>query len=310
MPNTTKSYFALPLLLALGWLSMGLAEPRQVYSNPALHVNAAAPGEYSVRVSSRAGWQQTPLFLRQGEIYWIAYDQGGWSVDALFAEYPYVGPEGYDTDIDPNICCPLLCKVDISLPYAYLLGSVGTELDVLAVGRGGRYVARRDGYLALRINDQDICLGDNGGAVQMVVGLEVDPTPSPTPSATATARPPSPTRTATAMATATPRPTLTPTPTRTPTTPPTSTSTLTSTTTPTAIPTSTLTATLIPSPVPTLTPTTTPSATPTLTPTPPPTLTLTPSVTPTLTATATPSASPPPLSQHLFLPYLVQGPAQ
>ena len=307
----TRSYLGLPLLLALASFWMAVAGPRDAYGHPALQPNAAAPVAYTVSVSARAGWQQTPLFLHQGEVYWIAYDHGAWSIDAIFAQYPFVGPEGYDSDIDLNICCPELCKYDISLPYAYLLGSVGTELDVFAVGRGGRYVARRDGYLALRINDQNICLGDNGGAVQMVVGLETTPTPSPTPSATPTARPPTPTPPATPSATTTPRPTQTPTATRTPTTTP----------TPTSTPTSTLTATLTPSPAPTLTPTTTPSVTPTLSPTPPPTLTPTPSatltatatstasVTPTLTATMTPTASPPLLNQRLFLPYLVRGPS-
>lgn len=312
----TRVCLALPLLLALGWLSMGLAGSPPANGHPALDP-MTAPADYTVRVSARAGWQQTPLFLKRGDIYWITYDQGTWSIDAIFARYPYVGPEGYAPDLDLDICCPQLCKVDISLPYAHLLGAVGAELDSFPVGRGGRFMARRDGYLALRINDQNACQGDNDGAVQMIVRLETSPTPSPAPSATATLAP-SPTATPPPTSTVSPSAVPTSTPTATPSATPTPTLTSTTTSSATPTPTPTSTATLSATPTPTLTSTATPSAS--MTPTPTATLTLTPSATipltptstgsptPTFTPTATPSASPPPLSQHIFLPYLVQGP--
>jgi PKD repeat protein len=117
-------------------------------------------GLFSCPLAATLGWLITPLGLAQGQAFTILPTAGTWSVDAL--NLPWSGPEGYPIDIDSTI--PDGCKYDPSQPYAALLGQVGGGA-LFPVGLGGTFVADADGALALRINDHDGCLGDNGGTL-------------------------------------------------------------------------------------------------------------------------------------------------
>lgn len=149
-----------------------MAEPTPEPSPPAPRTpalqTAPVPAQCSgtdCTISSRAGWQQTPLTLRQGEQFSIAYLGGTWTVDKR--NWPLVGPGGYSSDMDQQIGYPL-CKVDSRWPYAALLGKVGEGAVFLADG-GGTFTAERDGALYLQINDAVMCQGDNEGTVSVRV---------------------------------------------------------------------------------------------------------------------------------------------
>jgi hypothetical protein len=130
-------------------------------------------------ISSRAEWQQTPLMLKQGDPFTVAYLNGTWTTDKR--RWPFVGPEGYSPDVDQQIGNDDLCKVDKRWVYGSLLGRVG-EGNVFLVGRGGTFAAGNEGPLYLTLNDQAYCQGDNEGSVVMQLGttttcarLYVDP---------------------------------------------------------------------------------------------------------------------------------------
>jgi len=131
---------------------------------------AACTGS-SCTVLSTLTWQQTPLTLEQGAIFTILYTSGTWTVDSRVTGFPYVGPNGYSSDIDNQITPG--CKVDSSLPFARLLGQIGSGAT-FSVGEGGIFTANASGVLALRINDSDTCLGDNDGAITLMVANAID----------------------------------------------------------------------------------------------------------------------------------------
>jgi PKD repeat protein len=128
------------------------------------------------------GWQQTPLSLQQGEQYAVWYESGDWTVD--YRSLPYVDASGYSPQVDSQISSG--CKVVSSETYATLLGRVGSGA-IFAVGSGGTFTANTAGPLYLRINDQDACLGDNDGFVNVTadslgaIDLEVTSIQSPAP---------------------------------------------------------------------------------------------------------------------------------
>ena len=129
-------------------------------------------------ISSRAGWQQTPWTLKQGDPFSVAYLSGTWTVDKR--SLPFVGPEGYSADVDRRIGYADWCKVNRGAPYAALLGKIDDGSSFL-VGRGGNFTADRDGLLYLTLNDQTYCQGDNDGSVIVQIPtpvcarLNVDP---------------------------------------------------------------------------------------------------------------------------------------
>jgi len=120
----------------------------------------------TVTVSSTTGWQETPVSLKTGETFAVTYVSGSWTVD--YRNFPYVGPGGYSAQVDGEIYQG--CKVDTSETYGVLLGSVGSTTDGDSpIGQGGTFTAGNNGYLYLRINDDDACLGDNSGSVTVTV---------------------------------------------------------------------------------------------------------------------------------------------
>jgi hypothetical protein len=118
-------------------------------------------------VSSRAGWQQMPLSLQQGNTFFVTYVSGSWTVD--YRLYPNVGPEGYTPQIDNRVGYYDFCKTVRTLPYATLLGRIGNG-PIFAVRRGGAFTANASGSLSLRINDNESCQGDNSGSIQVEAG--------------------------------------------------------------------------------------------------------------------------------------------
>src|SRR4051812_21057948 len=80
---------------------------------------------------------------------------------------PAVGPNGYDRATDSKIYVG--CKYDSNLPYGRLLGRVGDDGPVFSIGTGGTFRANASGPLNLRINDQDHCLVDNQGYIEVWV---------------------------------------------------------------------------------------------------------------------------------------------
>jgi hypothetical protein len=63
-------------------------------------------------VSSLLGWQQTGLYLKSGDKYYVEYRGGSWSVN--IHGYPYVGPLGLPNDIDNKVDNG--SKIDLSVP--------------------------------------------------------------------------------------------------------------------------------------------------------------------------------------------------
>jgi hypothetical protein len=125
---------------------------------------ASAPNqdrEYSVFATQ--GWQSTGVSVGAHSRFRISYNYGTWTVD--YRNFPYVGPEGYSADIDPQIYQG--CKGYPEHPYGYLMGAISNSdrSYELHVGRGGNWMAPISGTLYLRINDKDGCLVDNAGAV-------------------------------------------------------------------------------------------------------------------------------------------------
>jgi hypothetical protein len=120
-------------------------------------------------VSATQGWQEV-LTFHEGEGLRIDYKYGAWTVD--YRNFPYVGPEGYSSNVDGTIFQG--CKLVQDEHYGYLLGWVGKDAQtgtLLRVGGGGGqfYVTISEGdHLFLRINDDNECLGDNMGGVTVV----------------------------------------------------------------------------------------------------------------------------------------------
>jgi murein DD-endopeptidase MepM/ murein hydrolase activator NlpD len=131
-----------------------------------------APTQVSARsktfkVSSRFGWQRTPLKVSRGNALRVQWDKvSDWTVD--HQNFPYVGPQGYPPHIDGQIYQG--CKLRAKWPYARLIGKVNQTGRLFSVGRGGKFTARKSGgFLYLRIHDANACLGDNGGSITVRV---------------------------------------------------------------------------------------------------------------------------------------------
>lgn len=119
---------------------------------------------FDVSVSSTQGWQLTPLSLASGQSFTVSYLSGLWSVD--WRNFSFVGPEGYPPAEDSQISQG--CKYVASVPYATLLGRVGSA-GHLVLGRQGTFTSNGSGALQLHINDQERCMADNQGSVTMRV---------------------------------------------------------------------------------------------------------------------------------------------
>jgi hypothetical protein len=153
--------------------SVSTAKPGAAPSAPQPGVPLAIGRTNATSISSRNGWQQTGLHLNSGDKFYVEYRGGSWTVD--YKNFPYVGPGGYSADIDKTIAAGY--KLDSSVSYGYLLGTVGNGKEILIGNKGGSFTADVSGFLSLRINDIDSTLGDNDGAITVALrGSAAKPT--------------------------------------------------------------------------------------------------------------------------------------
>ncbi|GAA5068140.1 hypothetical protein HNP84_008318 [Thermocatellispora tengchongensis] len=118
-----------------------------------------------VRVSATVGWQNTGVWIERGDVYSVAYLGGRWTVDET--NFPYVTAGGYGWGTDRRIYQG--CKIRDDRTYGTLLGKVSG--GAFTLGRYKKYRAGGSGWLRLRINDADRCLGDNDGSVLVSVRI-------------------------------------------------------------------------------------------------------------------------------------------
>jgi hypothetical protein len=137
---------------------------------------SAASGDVTVR--SETGWQTAPLELAGGQSFTVDYLSGTWSVGS--PGLALVGIDGYDAAADRAIYQG--CKILTDQTYGHLLARVG-ESGPFLVAHSGTFTAPASGQLQFRINDDDRCLGDNAGAVNLRVGTAGGETPTSGPAA-------------------------------------------------------------------------------------------------------------------------------
>jgi hypothetical protein len=132
---------------------------------------AAAQG-VAAAIDSEYPWQYSNAYVQAGGSFTVRTDDSGpdgkagtWTVG--YPGLPAVGPNGYDRATDSEIYVG--CKYDANLPYGRLLGRVGDDGPVFSIGAGGTFQANASGPLNLRINDQDHCLVDNRGYIEVWV---------------------------------------------------------------------------------------------------------------------------------------------
>lgn len=128
----------------------------------------AFAADHCVDVQSKKGWQT--ISLPQGKIQRVAHS-GRWSVIA--ALYKPVGPRGYSGQ-DAKKLGPLYgYKYDQSYAFGEMLvrdqaGRVVPFAEFAALAVNARDPA---GVYAFRINDKDIALWDNAGAIRVCISM-------------------------------------------------------------------------------------------------------------------------------------------
>jgi len=143
--------------------SVSSAKPGETPSAPQPGTPRAIGVPNVTTVSSLQGWQQTGLYLKSGDKFYVEYRGGSWSVNS----YGYVGPTGIppevDKEVDPS------SKIAPSVPYGYLIGKIGSGNVILIGDEGGPFNADATGFLSLRMNEGDQTLGDNDGAISVAL---------------------------------------------------------------------------------------------------------------------------------------------
>ncbi|NBE96571.1 hypothetical protein FE391_00020 [Nonomuraea sp. KC401] len=123
--------------------------------------SATAYSGKSKWISSERGWQHAGVYVEPGDWVRVRYLAGRWSVDS--GKFRYVSSAGYPRHIDRHIYAP--CKVLKNQPQGSMIARIND--DIYRIGRSRWIQARQAGFLQLRINDADACLGDNDGAVRV-----------------------------------------------------------------------------------------------------------------------------------------------
>jgi hypothetical protein len=135
---------------------------------PIFAASAAEAADFCVDVQSKQGWQQ--LSLPPGNITNIRFS-GGWSVIA--GMYKPVGPRGY-TGQDAQKLGPLYgYKFDQSYAFGEMLvrdqaGRIVPFAEFAALAVNAPDPA---GVYAFRINDKDVALWDNAGAIRVCISM-------------------------------------------------------------------------------------------------------------------------------------------
>ncbi len=124
--------------------------------------------DFCVDVQSKKGWQQ--LALPDGRIRKVSYS-GGWSV--INGMYKAVGPRGY-TGREAQKLGPLYgYKFDQSYAFGEMLvrdhaGRIVPFAEFAALAVNTRDPA---GTYSFRINDKDVALWDNTGAIRICISM-------------------------------------------------------------------------------------------------------------------------------------------
>jgi hypothetical protein len=133
-------------------------------SAPALASSDAQSGKRKW-ISSESGWQRAGVFVEPGDLVRVQQVGGSWTVD--HRRFHYVSARGYTWGADRHINQG--CKILDSRTYGTLVGKVNGH--VFKVGSGMVFRAGEEGFLELRINDADRCLGDNDGAIRVKISI-------------------------------------------------------------------------------------------------------------------------------------------
>ncbi len=148
-----------------------------------LYHPASAAADQTVTVDAGKGWQDTGFVVQPGDELTITYVSGQWSVTG--SNSPLSDANGKPA----NPPADLYCHCGEPLPGVStqaLIGKVGNGGKAFLVGDSYTFTAATSGDIFLRINDRDSHLGDNTGALQIVMSLV---TPTPTPALTPTTTP-------------------------------------------------------------------------------------------------------------------------
>jgi hypothetical protein len=149
--------------------SVSSAKPGETPSAPQPGTPPAIGVPNVTSVSSLQGWQQTGLYLKSGDKYYVEYRGGSWSVDTH--GYGYIGPTGISPEDDKEVAPS--SKFVLAVPYGCLIGKVGSGNAILIGDKGGPFNADATGFLSLRMNDGDETLGDNDGAISVALRASV-----------------------------------------------------------------------------------------------------------------------------------------
>jgi len=130
----------------------------------------------TVTVSSTQGWQDMNYYVTAGDTVTLQYQSGTWTetngvVAPTDADGLPANPPGY-----------LYCHCGEPLAGVStqaLIGKVGDGAPFL-VGDQKTFTATSSGDIFLRMNDRDVALGDNAGALTVEISA-VQPTPTPAP---------------------------------------------------------------------------------------------------------------------------------
>ncbi|NJM41222.1 MAG: hypothetical protein HC853_10870 [Anaerolineae bacterium] len=97
---------------------------RDTTDDPRLVTNQVESTQFTQNISSRSGWQLTSLYVNKGNLFYVDYLNGTWTVD--YRNYLYSGPEGYPAAVDNRVGYWSYCKNVYSSPYGTLLGAIGS----------------------------------------------------------------------------------------------------------------------------------------------------------------------------------------
>lgn len=133
-----------------------------------LSTTTAIAADHCVDVQAKKGWQR--LSVPDGKIRKVSFS-GSWSV--ISGLYKPVGPRGYSGQDAQNLGPLYGYKFDQSYAFGEMLvrdhaGRIVPFAEFAALAVNSRDPA---GVYAFRINDKDIALWDNAGAIRVCISM-------------------------------------------------------------------------------------------------------------------------------------------
>ena len=116
-------------------------------------------------VVATQGWQNTYVLVKEGDRVMVKYVSGQWTQQVNgVALHDAADQGGY-------ICGRSDCVEPYpDFPQGALIGRIGPQL--IAIGNKASFTSQYTRYLALRMNDGDAGLYDNGGSVTVSITVE------------------------------------------------------------------------------------------------------------------------------------------